>query len=262
LKNYPAHRSGIPSETLETENYFVRFARDAADLDRVLRLRYEVFNLELNEGFEYSHDTGRDLDVFDAQCHHLIVESRADGKVIGTYRMQTLEMAEAGAGFYSDTLFDLKDLPSGIAAAAIETGRACIASAHRHGRVLFLLWHGLALYLRHNRRRYLFGCSSLTSQDPEAGLAVLARLETQGQVHPRISISPRPGYACELVEPRIPTHPSDDVPQLMALYLRHGAHVCGPPAIDREFKTIDFLTLMDVESLDRRTRKKLLGDPA
>ena len=34
-----------------------------------------------------------------------------------------------------------------------------------------------------------------------------------------------------------------------ALTLPIGAKICGPPAIDREFKTIDFLTLLDMQSL-------------
>ena len=37
-------------------------------------------------------------------------------------------------------------------------------------------------------------------------------------------------------------------PKLLSAYLALGAGVCGPPAIDREFRTIDFLTWLDVES--------------
>jgi putative hemolysin len=49
------------------------------------------------------------------------------------------------------------------------------------------------------------------------------------------------------------------IPKLLSAYLRLGAAVCGPPAIDREFGTIDFLTLLDIESprvaaLQRRGR--------
>jgi putative hemolysin len=42
-------------------------------------------------------------------------------------------------------------------------------------------------------------------------------------------------------------------PQLFATYLRYGALVCGPPAIDREFKTIDWFVLLDTNTLDPRT---------
>jgi putative hemolysin len=38
-----------------------------------------------------------------------------------------------------------------------------------------------------------------------------------------------------------------------------GAKICGPPAIDREFKTIDFLTLMDLETLPMRMLDRYLG---
>jgi putative hemolysin len=37
-----------------------------------------------------------------------------------------------------------------------------------------------------------------------------------------------------------------------------GAKICGPPAIDPEFKTIDFLTLMDLASLHPRLLSRLL----
>ena len=50
------------------------------------------------------------------------------------------------------------------------------------------------------------------------------------------------------------TDPSFDakLPTLFRIYLRHGAMVCGPPAIDRRFKTIDYLVLFDVEAMDPR----------
>jgi putative hemolysin len=36
---------------------------------------------------------------------------------------------------------------------------------------------------------------------------------------------------------------------LLRAYLNLGAKICGPPAIDRTFKTIDFLTWVDLHSL-------------
>ena len=38
-----------------------------------------------------------------------------------------------------------------------------------------------------------------------------------------------------------------------------GAKICGAPAIDREFKTIDFLTLLDLKSLPARVADRFLG---
>jgi putative hemolysin len=45
------------------------------------------------------------------------------------------------------------------------------------------------------------------------------------------------------------------LPPLMDMYLRHGAIVCSYPAIDREFKTIDFLMLLDVNKVSEETRQ-------
>ena len=46
-----------------------------------------------------------------------------------------------------------------------------------------------------------------------------------------------------------------ELPQLFRIYLRYGAKVCGPPAIDRFFKTIDYLVVLDTAVLDSETRE-------
>jgi putative hemolysin len=51
---------------------------------------------------------------------------------------------------------------------------------------------------------------------------------------------------------------SEKVPKLLRAYLAVGAKICGPPAIDREFKTIDFLTLMDLKTLHPRVRARFM----
>jgi putative hemolysin len=137
----------------------------------------------------------------------------------------------------------------------VEVGRACIAREHRHRQVLYLLWKGLASYMEHNRCRYLFGCCSLTSQDPGLGLRALAHLEAGGHLHAALKVSPRPGLECALPAGAAATADSlgggDDfrLPALFQSYLRAGAKVCGPPALDREFKTIDFFVVLDLEAL-------------
>ncbi len=253
---YPIRDDLLPVERIAEGRYEVRFARTAGELDELLRLRYEVFNLELGEGLESSHATGRDRDEFDAVCHHLIVVERATESVIGTYRMQTSAMAAAHIGFYSDAEYDLSLLGAPVLDHAVELGRACIALDHRNTQVLFLLWKGLARYLAATGQRYLFGCCSLTSQDPAEGWAVMERLERRGQVHPELRTVPRPELEC----PRGGRFTGRlKIPRLFRVYLRHGALVCGPPAIDRRFKTIDYLVIFDVASLDEKRFKTFFG---
>ena len=134
----------------------------------------------------------------------------------------------------------------------MELGRACVAKAHRSTQVLFLLWKGLASYVAMNRKRYLFGCSSLTSQDAQEAKALERYLLKYDHFHPSIRIHARPGFEC--YPDGFTPDPSKrvKVPPLFRTYLRHGAKVCSEAAIDREFKTIDFLILFDVDAMDRR----------
>jgi len=256
----PVFRNAIPQKEIGEGRYLARFARTREELFAALKLRFEVFNLELGEGLQTSFLTGRDMDEFDEQCHHLIVvDTENQDRVVGTYRMQTVEMARAGRGFYSNGEFELSALPPEILSDSIELGRACVAQDHRNTAVLFLLWRGLAAYLMHNRKRYLFGCCSLTSQDPVDGLRVMRLLEHNGQIDPSFNVTTQPGFEC-VAEAESIVNQEVRLPKLFQIYMRYGARVCSRPALDRQFKTIDFLVLFDVKAIDEQSRKMFFAD--
>ena len=232
--------------------YVVRLAKTIEEIDQALKLRFEVFNLELGEGLDSSFRTGRDRDEFDDSCDHLIVIDRTNGNVIATYRVRTIEMAKHVEGFYSAGEFDLNDLPQEVLNHGLELGRACIAQSHRSKQVLFLLWKGLAQYVQTRRKRFLFGCCSLTSQNPSDGNQLLDQLIDGGHMHPTLLIPPKSGYECPSVASR---SSKVEIPKLFRMYLTIGAKVCSRPAIDRVFKTIDFLVLFDIEAMDFVTRR-------
>ena len=257
---YPIYKDPLPQKEIHEGRYCARFARAREELDAALKLRFEVFNLELGEGLQASFLTGRDMDEFDEQCHHLIVvDTENQDRVVGTYRMQTSDMARAGSGFYSNVEFKLSKLPPEVLSDSIELGRACVAQDHRSTAVLFLLWKGLAAYLMHNRKRYLFGCCSLTSQDPLDGLHVMRLLERNGQIDPLFNVTTQPGFEC-FVKDDAPVDREVRLPKLFQIYMRYGARVCSRPALDRQFKTIDFLVLFDVKAIDEQSRKMFFAD--
>jgi putative hemolysin len=253
-----AHPAGL-AELCEGR-YRVRFARTRTDLVRVLRLRFEVFNRELGEGLSESWRTGLDADPFDAVCHHLMLLDEQGGAVVGTYRLQTAEMAR-GRGFYCAQEFELSGLGP-ILRQGVELGRACILREHRHGSALFALWRGLAAYATWSRKRFLFGCCSLTSQDPREGQALLAELERDGHVDPRFRAPVQPAHVCAADPDARPV--SVKLPALFGAYLRHGAKVLGGPALDRRFRTIDYLVALDLARMPARLRRFFfagLADP-
>ena len=246
---------------LRTERFSLRLADDADDLAAAQRLRFTIFNLELNEGLAASFQTGRDEDPFDRQCDHLLLTENMSGQLIGTYRLQTYGMAKAGRGFYSATEFDLSYLPAAMQQQSVELGRACIAPEQRHSEALLLLWRGIAAYAQQSGKRYLFGCCSLRSQQPREGWVLTQQLGQAGHLHPRLFVLPRAGFECddaelpELMEASEPAPVA--IPKLLQSYLRFGAKVCGQPALDRQFGTIDFFTLFDFTQLNERARKLL-----
>jgi len=274
-----AHGSRIHADV---GRYRLRLAETLEDREAACRLRFRVFNIELGEGLESSYETGLDVDRYDAICEHLLVEDKVSRRVVGTYRMQAGDTAARNLGYYSEQEFNLAPyelLRPGI----LELGRASIDREHRTPGVLMLLWRGIAQYATDMGLRYLLGCSSLNSDDPTEGWQMYRQLENF-RVPAEFETKPTQAYACppgsyDFAEQSADAQPSpcqadqsqsDDlapatrqtsvkVPKLLKTYLAIGARIAAPPAWDREFRTIDFLTLLDLNLLSAAARHRFLA---
>lgn len=237
--------TGLTAKTkASTSRYVTRLAESEQELLQAQALRFQVFNVELGEGLAESVALGLDVDRYDAACDHLLVIDSTNDRVVGTYRLQTGERAQQRHGYYCEREFDLTPFAP-HRAKVLELGRACVHIEHRSFAVLNALWRAIALYARQRGSRYLIGCSSLTSQDEAAGAASYFAL--QKHLAPEaFRTLPQPAYVCDL---SVVAAKAPKVPKLLAAYLALGIKLCGPPAIDREFKTIDFLTLFDLEQI-------------
>jgi putative hemolysin len=244
------HDCGNPVAT--TSRFRVGLAQTLEDLVECQRLRYLAFNLELGEGLDSSARTGLDRDRFDFICDHLMVHDATTGKLAGTYRMQSGYRAKGNLGYYGEELFDFGPF-EGIRGEVLELGRACVHQEYRNTAVLHMLWKGIAKYAVSCGARYLIGCSSISSQDESEGMALYEALREKHIVAPALRTMPKPAHRCNLsVRPSLPPQP----PRLFRAYLDISARLCGPPAIDREFKTIDFLTLIDLQQIPDRVRRR------
>ncbi|BBD68567.1 hypothetical protein NIES4072_41190 [Nostoc commune NIES-4072] len=246
--NPPAALEDFP--VLQTEKYTLRLASTKEELESIFRLRFEVFNLELGLGFSASNFTRMDIDKFDAVCHHLILISKKTGKTIGTYRMQTYTMASQRLGFDAADIFNLNAIPNSVLQASVEVGRTCIAKEYRNSQALLLLWEGLANYLIWSQNQYFFGCASLLTQCPWQAACAYDYFRQNGLMHPSILVNPNSQFCLEL-PPNCPDLCNIEIPKILQAYLNIGAKICSLPAIDRQFKTIDFLTISNVAEFAR-----------
>ncbi len=238
-------------------SYQARLAHSPQEVRAAQTLRFEVFNLELKEGLPQSYATGLDADPFDAVCDHLLVEELGSGQLVGTYRLQPGTRAAAHLGYYSAQEFDLHPFAS-ARAELIELGRACVAKAHRNLCVIQLLWRGLAFYARALGARYLFGCSSLNGTEPVQGAALYAALAARYLAPTAFRTQPVAACACPL---DFPAGTDVEAPRLLRAYLALGARIAGRRPSNRQFGSIDFLTLLDLQSLSPHIAGKYSNSP-
>jgi len=236
-------------------SYVARLACHADEIRAAQALRFEIFNLELNEGLAQSYASGLDEDPFDAVCDHLLVEHLPSRQIVGTYRLQTGVNAAAKLGYYSAQEFDFTPYEP-FRSQIVELGRACVHIQHRNLVVLGMLWKGIADYAQQRGARYLLGCSSITSQDPSVGASAYTELCRKNLAAPAWRTLPLPEYECPI------HHLAEEpvkIPKLLRAYLSVSAKICGPPALDRSFKTIDFLTLLDLDRLPALVRQRFMS---
>ncbi|MEU8583203.1 GNAT family N-acyltransferase [Streptomyces abikoensis] len=219
--------------------YQAVLARDEDEVRGAQRLRYQVFAVEQGARLPSAAD-GLDVDGFDRVCDHLLVRDEATAEVVGAYRLLPPGRSEQ---LLSGEEFELDAITS-LHGGLVEIGRACVHQGHRNGLVVLCLWAGILRYMTDRRFRWLGGCASMSLAD--GGAQASAAWQTVRARH----YAP----AAYRVRPRTPWIPRDSgpcppaaVPSLLRGYLMLGAWVCGPPALDSDFRTADLFTLLAVD---------------
>ncbi|NLU71894.1 GNAT family N-acetyltransferase [Streptomyces sp. HNM0575] len=242
------------SVATDTGAYAVSIAGSEDEVRAAQRLRHRIFAEEKGARLR-SPLPGHDVDVYDEVADHLVVTSRADGEVVGTYRVVPPARTERP---YSEGEFDLRALPPEVRTSMVEAGRACVHPDHRSGAVINAMWGGLARYMLLSGHRYLAGCASVPLADGGQSAADAWLLATSRHAAP-------PEFRVHPLDPWLPPGPLTARPSYAALpallrgYLRIGAWMCGAPAHDRDFGVADFFVLLDMERLNERYRRYFLG---
>jgi len=241
---------------LDISDYEIFTIGSLSELQEVLRLRYEVF---IQEGLNKTWPVRVDLDKYDFFADHLVVRHKPTSKIIGTYRLISSRYSNI---FYSQSEFVLDDLLAreGI---KLEMGRACIHKDFRNGAVIAVLWKGVRQYMALTDTRYLFGCASIKTTDISEIRLIYQYLIENSFVSTEFKSEPVAEFRIQELSTRgalTTPLPSQDIrgliPTLLRSYFKAGARVVGEPALDKNFKCIDFLTILDVQSLDEAYDRK------
>ncbi len=262
---------------LEKGSYIVKTVSEPWEFQEVIRLRYAVFHREYRKAIL---PFGWDLDDYDFICDHLIIiqkneaSAKKEGTVVGTYRMICSTFSES---FYSQTEFNLDEFLK-LPGVKLELGRACIHPDYRKGSVMNLLWRGVTEYLKQTDARYLFGCSSVKVMDAPEVADISRYLENKGFVSEEYGIRPLPNWEVPALDEHLAkayvndavseavsavagdgatagvivpedTKAKELLPPLLEMYLLAGAKVVGRPALDRDFRCVDYLTVLDTTKL-------------
>lgn len=240
---------------LDFSNFQVSIADSETEVTAAQRLRFEVFNVEMNEGLSASWETGLDQDQYDQHADHLLVTDKNTDQVVGTYRMLKKSVANLNGGFYSEGEFDLtnlKRLPDEI----LEMGRSCVHKDYRSNGVINLLWAGIARYLELSKAKYLFGCGSLHTHDSQEISEIYSYLKSKYYADEKYRVYPLPHCVVPGLKDDLPIVDTRAVlkklPPLLKGYFRSGALICGEPALDAEFGTTDFFILLSTEQITAR----------
>jgi putative hemolysin len=184
-----------------------------------------------------------------------VVRHDPTGEIVGTYRVLPPGRAAEAGGLYSETEFDLAAIGP-IGDALVETGRSCVHPDHRNGAVVSLVWAGIGRYMYLSGNRWLAGCASVPLADGGSlASGVWNLVRDKHYAPPEYRVRPlhpwRPG---EVAAPARPL-----LPPLLKGYLRLGAWVCGPPALDADFGVADLFVLLDLQRVDERYLRFFLG---
>ncbi len=243
------------SEADERMMLQVKLATTPADMERVYLLRHDVFVREMSV-------STTDVDRWDAWSDHLMVQEVMTGKVVGCYRLLPGPRGEA-TGFYSETMFDLSPI-RGWMAKSVELGRSCILPEYRNGKVIQLLWKGIADYMRNVKATRLFGCTSLFTEIHGISMQKLYGLLKGQQV---IQTQPmiRPMFPSGITYDETTPEQVDlriflrQVPPLLKGYLQMGCRIYGEPAKSPDFDSYVLFTMLDLTQMDEQYVRHFFG---
>ena len=220
-------------------------------IHKVKKLRYESF-------FGESEKTKYDSDEFDKLCDHLVAidKSVSDDFVVGTYRLLLKPKFVKSQRFYSQSEFNISKLTKAKSLTLLEAGRSCVHKNYRDGKIIKLLWRGLATYIVKNKVDIVFGCASFPSSNHNLFRNQLSYLRHFHSSPHHLKTTPIKQLKVNFKPIKKKLLNSNEefrkLPPLIKAYIRVGAFVGSGAIVDKEFDTTDVLIVLETKKMLKR----------
>ena len=228
------------------DNISCGVAIDKSDIEKAQKLRYDM--LVMNYNNHNTNNNSTDASEYDDICEHLIAVDETTGQVVGTYRVLPSDLLPKDAKYISEKEFDLTNLKNS-GAGLVELSRAVVHPDYRNGVVIKMLWRVLDTYRTVHHTRYLFGTASYHGTDVSKYANSFAWLKDKYLVDEKLNCPPKSpnapmGDVYDIVLAK------QETPALIRGYLTFGSWVSDGIYIDKEFGSVDILTILDLEHLN------------
>lgn len=234
---------------LKKGRYTARSASGPADLAAAQRLRAFCFGLQ----------APLDVDAYDDQCTHVLIEDTASGTLVCCYRLLTLRGADLPQS-YAAQFYELSALQS-YEGLMMELGRFCVHPDWRDPDIQRLAWAAMTELVDARGVQLLFGCSSFAGTETAEYLDAFAMLRARHLAPkrwlPRVKAPDVFRFAARLRHKPDLKKAMLRMPPLLRTYLMMGGWVSDHAVVDRQMNTLHVFTGLEIGAIPA-ARKRLL----
>ncbi len=234
---------------LKKGRYTARSASGPADLAAAQRLRAFCFGLQ----------TPLDVDAYDDQCTHVLIEDTASGTLVCCYRLLTLRGADLPQS-YAAQFYELSALQS-YEGLMMELGRFCVHPDWRDPDIQRLAWAAMTELVDARGVQLLFGCSSFAGTETAEYLDAFAMLRARHLAPkrwlPRVKAPDVFRFTARLRHKPDLKKAMLRMPPLLRTYLMMGGWVSDHAVVDRQMNTLHVFTGLEIGAIPA-ARKRLL----
>ncbi len=240
--------------SMSAGRYDVRLAQTEKEIRAAQKLRYEVLFRE--SGGKITPEmlnNEREEDEWDDVAYHVVViDKKAEDKVVGTVRLVSNRKLLGGQEFYTEHAFDLTGLRNNYGK-VLELSRACVSPEGRGGAILMLIWKFTMQFIEHNQYEVLFGCASFKGVDYQQHTEILSYLYDKHLASE--ALMPKPKIQVDSVNiadfRKQPGKGKErgKVPTMLRGYLKIGAKISEHAIIDPIFNTTFVAIYVDAQEM-------------